>query len=125
MFADSAGDAVTKRLCDSSHGRARSSLCFKFFFSVKALNRTPARHSSRGRFSWVRPRRGAVLRVQVTARGGHPNRSEPQLRKGDRPWEGSGGRSRGSMHKNRIVGDVERGERAQDREASMTKAQAA
>jgi hypothetical protein len=64
---------------------------------------------------------GAVLRVQVPPRGGHPNRSEPQLRKGDRPWEGSGERSRGPMYKNRIGDGASRGERACDRQAPMTK----
>jgi len=68
---------------------------------------------------------GAVLLVQVRPKGGHPDRSEPQLRKGDRPWEGSGERNRGPMDKNRIRGDVERGERARNREAPMVKAQAA
>jgi hypothetical protein len=75
-------------------------------------------------FFFGAPRRGAVLRVQVPSRGGHPDRSEPQLQKGDRLWEGSGERSRGPMNKNRIRGGVERGERANDREAPMTKAQA-
>jgi hypothetical protein len=37
----------------------------------------------------------------------------------------AGSVSRGPMNKNRIRGDVERGERANDREASMAKAQAA
>ena len=63
--------------------------------------------------------------VQVRPKGGHPDRSEPQLREGDRPWEGSGERNRGPMYKNRIRGDAERGERAKDRKAPMTKAQAA
>jgi hypothetical protein len=67
---------------------------------------------------------GAVLLVEVQPKGDHPNRSEPQLRKGDRPWGGSGERNRGPMHKNRIRGDAERGERAKDREAPMVKAQA-
>jgi hypothetical protein len=49
------------------------------------------------------------------------DRSEAQLRKGDRPWEGSVERSRGSMNKNRIRGAVEWGERAMDREAAMVK----
>jgi hypothetical protein len=70
------------------------------------------------------PSMGAVLRVQVPPKGGHPDRSEPQLREGDRAWEGSGERDRGPMYKNRIRGGVERGERARDREAAMTKAQA-
>jgi hypothetical protein len=68
---------------------------------------------------------GAVLRVQVPPKGDHPDRSEPQLREGDRPWEGSGERNRGPMYENRIRGDVERGERAKDREAPMVEAQAA
>lgn len=63
--------------------------------------------------------------VQAQPKGGHPDRSEPQLRKGDQPWEGSGERSRGPMYKNRIRGDTERGERAKDREASMVKTQVA
>jgi len=41
---------------------------------------------------------GAVLRVKFPSKGGHPDRSEPQLREGDRPWEGSGERNRGSMY---------------------------
>lgn len=71
------------------------------------------------------PSMGAVLRVQVPPKGDHPDRSEPQLRKGDRLWEGSGERNRGPMYKNRIEGDAERGERAKDRKAPMAKAQAA
>ncbi len=68
---------------------------------------------------------GAVLLVEIQSRGGHPDRSEPQLREGDRAWEGSGERNRGPMHKNRMRGEAERGERANGREATMTKAQAA
>gem|GEM_PF-2504338 len=49
---------------------------------------------------------GVVLRVQVPAKGDHPDRSEPQLQKGDRLWEGSGERNRGPMYKNRIRGDA-------------------
>ena len=67
---------------------------------------------------------GAVLRVQVPPKGGHPDRSEPQLREGDRAWEGSGERNRGPMYKNRIRGGAEWSERAYDRKAAMTKAQA-
>ena len=68
---------------------------------------------------------GAVLRVQVPPKGDHPNRSEPQLQEGDRLWEGSGEPSRGSMYKKCVRGDAERGEQANDCEASMVKAQAA
>ena len=71
------------------------------------------------------PSMGAVLRVKVPPKGGHSNRSEPQLRKGDRPLGGSGERSRGSIYKNRVRGDDERGERAEYREAAMAKAQSA
>ena len=67
---------------------------------------------------------GAVLRVQVPPKGDHPDRSKPQLRKGNRPWGGSGERNSEPMYKNRIRGDVERGERAKDRKAPMVKAQA-
>jgi hypothetical protein len=64
-----------------------------------------------------------VLEVKVLSEGDHPERSELQLRKGDRPWEGS--RDRGPMYKNRIYDGVERGERVIDPEASMAKAQTA
>jgi len=68
---------------------------------------------------------GAVLRVQVPPKGDHPDRSEPQLREGDRAWKGSGERNRGPTNRNRIRGDAERGERAKPREAPMVEAQAA
>jgi hypothetical protein len=48
------------------------------------------------------PSMGAVLLVKVQSRGDHPDRSEPQLQKGDRLWRGSGERNRGLMNKNRI-----------------------
>ena len=71
------------------------------------------------------PSMGAVLRVQVPPKGDHPDRSKPQLRKGDQSWEGSGERNREPMYKNPIRGDAERDERAKDREVPMVKAQAA
>jgi len=64
---------------------------------------------------------GAALEVKVLSEAGHRNRSEPQLREGDRPWEGSGERNRGPTNRNRIQGAAERGEWALDREASMAK----
>jgi hypothetical protein len=76
-----------------------------------------------GLLAFGAPSMGAVLWVQVPSKGGHPDRSEPQLREGDQAWEGSGERNRGPMYKNRIGGGVERSERANDREAAMTKAQ--
>jgi hypothetical protein len=48
------------------------------------------------------PSMGAIPEVKVLSKSGHRNRSEPQLRKGDRPWGGSGERSRGPMNKNQI-----------------------
>ena len=85
-----------------------------------------AKGSSRAlRVAHCAPSMGATLRVQVPPRGDHPDRSESQLRKGDRPWGGSGERNRGPMYKNRIGGGAERGERAMDREALMVEAQAA
>ena len=69
------------------------------------------------------PSMGAVLPVRIRPKGGHPDRSEPQLREGDRAWEGSGERSRGPMYKNRIRGAAERGEWAKHHEALMTKAE--
>ena len=81
--------------------------------------------NDRGFFAFGAPSMGAVLRVQVPPKGDHPDRSKPQLRKGDRSWEGSGERSRGPMYKNRIRGDAERGERAKGRKAPMVEAQAA
>jgi len=53
---------------------------------------------------------GAVMQVQVQPKGDHPDRSEPQLREGDRPWEGSGERNRGSMYKNWMKDSVLTGE---------------
>jgi hypothetical protein len=61
------------------------------------------------------------LEVKVLPEAGRRNRSEPQLREGDRPWGGSGERNRGLTNRNRIEGGAERGERAKDREASMAK----
>ena len=71
------------------------------------------------------PSMGVVLRVQVPPKGDHPNRSKPQLQKGDQLWGGSGERNREPMYKNQIRGDAEWGERANGREAPMVKAQAA
>lgn len=61
------------------------------------------------------------LEAQVLREPGRGDPSEPQLRKDDRAWEGSGERNRGSMNKNRIRGDAVQGERAKDREALATK----
>jgi hypothetical protein len=71
------------------------------------------------------PGMGATLEVQVLPRAGHRNRSEAQLRKGDRPWGRSVERNRWPTYRNQIGGDAERGERAMIREASVVKAQAA
>ena len=64
---------------------------------------------------------GALLEVQVLPQADHSERSEVQLRKGDRPWEGSVERNREPMYKNRIEGVVDQGERAINREALVAK----
>jgi hypothetical protein len=68
---------------------------------------------------------GATLEVKVLSEAGHSDRSEAQLRKGDRPWRGSVERTRGPTNRNRIRGDADRGERATSREAPVAKGQAA
>jgi len=71
------------------------------------------------------PSMGAVLRVQVPSKGDHPDRSKPQLQKGDRLWRGSGERNREPMYKNPIGGAGWWDERASDREVPMVKTQSA
>jgi hypothetical protein len=65
---------------------------------------------------------GALLEVQVLPRVDHSERSEAQLREGDRAWRGSVERSCEPMNKNRIQGVAEQGERAINREALVIKA---
>jgi hypothetical protein len=48
------------------------------------------------------PSMGAILEVQVLPRADHSERSETQLREGDRAWEGSVNRNREPMDKNCI-----------------------
>jgi len=67
------------------------------------------------------PSMGAILEVQVLPQADHSERSETQLRKGDRPWGGSVERTCEPMNKNRIEGDVDQGERAKNREALVVK----
>ena len=55
---------------------------------------------------------GALLPVQVRSQVDHDERSEAQLHKGDRVWEGSVERSCEPMNKNRIEGAAEQGDRA-------------
>ncbi len=68
---------------------------------------------------------GAILEVQVLPQADHSERSEAQLRKGDRSWGGSVERTCEPMNKNRIEGVVDQGERARNREAVVVKDQAA
>lgn len=63
------------------------------------------------------PSMGAILEVQVLCVSDHRDRSEAQLREGDRAWEGSVKRSDGPTNRNRIEGDAERGERAKKRKS--------
>ena len=70
----------------------------------------------------VRPAGRTYLEVQVLPQADHSERSEAQLRKGDRPWEGSVDRNCEPMNKNRIEGATKQGERAYNREALVVKA---
>ena len=65
---------------------------------------------------------GALLWVKVPPRADHSERSEAQLREGDRAWRGSVERNCEPMNKNRIQGAAEQGERAKNREALVVKA---
>ncbi len=60
---------------------------------------------------------GALLEVQVLPQADHSERSEAQLREGDRSWGGSVDRNGEPMDKNRIEGGAGQGERAVNREA--------
>jgi hypothetical protein len=64
------------------------------------------------------------LEVRVLRRVGRSDPSEPQGVEGDRHAERSGERIRGLRDTNRVGGIGEQGERASDREALTTKAQA-
>ena len=70
----------------------------------------------------IAPSMGAILEVQVLPRADHSERSEAQLREGDRAWEGSVDRNRESRYTKRIRGGVRQGERAKNREALVVKA---
>jgi hypothetical protein len=70
---------------------------------------------------------GALLRVQIPPRADHSERSEAQLRKGDRGscrMRQRTERTCEPMYKNRIQGGVDQGERAKNREALVVKDQA-
>jgi hypothetical protein len=64
---------------------------------------------------------GINLEVKVLSQAGHSEGRETQGHGGDKVSEGSVERTRGLMNKNRIQGAGDRGERARDREASVTK----
>ena len=53
------------------------------------------------------PGMGALLWVKVPPQADHSERSEAQLRKGDRAWEGSVEQNCEPMDKNRIQGAAE------------------
>jgi hypothetical protein len=65
---------------------------------------------------------GADWEVEVLPGLGHKDRREPQGRKRERPFEGSGERTDGLTDRNRVRGDATQGERATNREALVTKA---
>jgi hypothetical protein len=71
------------------------------------------------------PSMGAISEVQVLLQADHSERSEAQLRKGDRSWRGSVKRNREPMYKNQIEGAADQGERARIREAVVVKDQTA
>ena len=50
----------------------------------------------------IAPSMGAILEVQVLPQADHSERSEAQLREGDRAWGGSVERNRESRYTNRI-----------------------
>jgi hypothetical protein len=83
-----------------------------------------SRANARGAFVFVRPAWALSCGCKSRRKETILDRSEAQLREGDRLWEGSAERSRGSTNRNRVRGDAERSERAKDREAAMVKAQA-
>jgi hypothetical protein len=64
---------------------------------------------------------GAILGVQVLPRADHSERSEVQLREGDRAWRGSTERTCELRYTNRIGGGVWQGEQACDCEAVVVK----
>ena len=70
------------------------------------------------------PSMGAILEVQVLPQADHSERSEAQLREGDRAWGGSVERNRESRYTNRIRGGAGQGEQALVCEALVVKAQA-
>jgi hypothetical protein len=71
------------------------------------------------------PSMAYTLEVKVLPRVDHSDRSETQLQKGDRLWEGSVEQSRRPTNRNRIGGVADQGERANSRKALMVKDQAA
>jgi hypothetical protein len=58
------------------------------------------------------PSMGTSLEVQVLPFPDHRERSEAQLREGDRTWGGSVERTCGPTYRKRIRGEAERGEQA-------------
>ena len=63
------------------------------------------------------PSMGAILEVEVLPRAVHSERREAQLRGGNESWGGRVDRTCGPMNKNRIRGDFEEGEWANNHEA--------
>jgi hypothetical protein len=89
-------DAQGRRPLGQRRGAARlASVTPEAASIVRAASSRPAA------FSGV-PGMGVILEVQVLSGAGHSDRSEAQLRKGDRPWGGSVERNRGPTYRNRI-----------------------
>ena len=68
---------------------------------------------------------GADSEVQVLRELGHEDPREPQGDNREGVSGGSGERTDGPTNRNRIQGDADQGERATNREALVTKGQAA
>ena len=99
-------------LADAGFHESASTPCaLRWIGSVREPWRSGRSAARRDRSSCA-PSMGAILEVEVLLQAGHSERSEAQLREGDRAWEGSVERNREPMDKNRIRGDAEQGEQA-------------
>ena len=88
---------------------------------MTAIQQTPALLPPAAADRAGAPIMGAILEVKVLPRADHSERSNTQLRKGDRAWGGSVERSREPMYKNQIRGAASQNERASHREVVVVK----
>jgi hypothetical protein len=79
-------------------------------FAIDAMERSHVVELSHAALAaWRVPGMGTILEVQVLPQADHSERSETQLREGDRSWRGSVNRNREPMDKNRIRGNAQAG----------------